>query len=149
MPIKNFVQLRPSIATSGQPLAPEFSEIAEAGYGMVVNLAMPDHEKSIENEGAIVTGLGMRYVHLPVAWDAPKSEDVFIFCQLMKLNSHLKIWAHCILNYRVSAFMYHYLTKVEGFSEGEARSPMFEHWQPDDVWSRFIALSATDVGLGN
>ncbi len=147
MAIKNFVQLQSNVATSGLPLVSEFKEIADAGYDIVINLAMPDHKDAIENEGAIVTGLGMRYVHLPVEWAAPKAEDALIFCELLRLNARFKIWAHCMLNYRVSAFMFHYLTKVEGLGAEAARSPMFEEWEPNDVWDRFLSLSAEEIGL--
>lgn len=59
MTIFSYYQATDDIATSGQPTKTEFGEIAENGYTVIINLAMPDHENSIANEGSIVTSLGM------------------------------------------------------------------------------------------
>ena len=71
MAIINEFQITPTICSSGQPTEDQFKRIASLGYDCVVNLAMPDHERSIDREGSIVTSLGMTYVHLPVPFDAP------------------------------------------------------------------------------
>jgi len=46
--IKNYVQLSPNIATSGQPTENQIREISKVGYVAVVNLAMPNHSDSIK-----------------------------------------------------------------------------------------------------
>ena len=81
--IKNYIQMLPNIATSGQPTEEQFKKISQAGYRAVVNLAMPDHRDSINNEGQLVTELGMDYFHIPVPFDNPKNEHVRIFCKIM------------------------------------------------------------------
>lgn len=65
--ILNFVQLTPHVGTSGQPLAHQFQEIADAGYKTVINLAMADSDNALADEGALVAGTGMTYIHLPVS----------------------------------------------------------------------------------
>jgi hypothetical protein len=37
----------------------------------VINLAMPNSENAIPEEGYIVTARSMTYVHIPVPFDAP------------------------------------------------------------------------------
>ncbi|MCX4026885.1 protein tyrosine phosphatase family protein [Endozoicomonas sp. SM1973] len=101
--IKNYIQLRDNIATSGQPKRGQFQIIADAGYETVINLAMPDHAESIPEEGSIVTSLGMAYLHLPIPFDKPLPKQVKQFCQIMASIKDTKIWVHCIMNYRVSA----------------------------------------------
>ena len=147
--IRNYVQLLDRVATSGQPEAHQFKLISREGYTTVINLAMPDHPDSIPNEGEIVTELGMTYVHLPVPFDAPLRAHVRKFCLLLDSVGEEQVWVHCIMNYRVSAFMWHYLTSVVGMDELEARSPMFDHWKPDDVWAELINWSPREIGLGN
>lgn len=66
MSILNHYQITDQIASSGQPLENQFTEIAEGGYNAVLNLAMPDHDNSIANEGSVLTALGMTYIHIPV-----------------------------------------------------------------------------------
>jgi hypothetical protein len=49
--IRNFVQLTPDIGTAGQPTTNQFEIISKAGFEQVINLAMPGHPDSIDNEG--------------------------------------------------------------------------------------------------
>ena len=142
--IRNFVAIDERIGTAGQPTREQFALIAEAGYSCVINLAMPDHRESIHDEGTLVTALGMSYIHLPVPFDAPTPEQVRRFCDIMDALAGEKVFIHCIMNYRVSAFLYLYFKYWRGYGEAEARSPMFEQWQPDPVWQ---ALMAWDAGM--
>lgn len=149
--LKNFVQLTDRIGTAGQPTPEQFKLIAENGYRWVINLAMPDHPEALVNEGELVTSEGMGYLHIPVPFKSPAPGHVRQFCRLLKSllddDPQQKIFIHCIMNYRVSAFMFHYLTKVEGCSPSSARSPMFENWTPDAVWEELLTWPADRVGL--
>ena len=145
--IKNFVKLTDRIGTSGQPREQHFANIAAQGYRWVINLAMPDHADALINEDALVTSEGMAYLHIPVNFKAPQKSQVRFFCQLMSQLHNEKIFVHCIMNYRVSAFMFHYLRWVEGWPEADARSPMFGSWQPDAVWKDLLSWTAEDIGL--
>ncbi len=145
--IRNYIQLSPNIATSGQPTEKQFRKIAKAGYASVINLAMPNHSDSIDNEGQLVTELGMAYFHIPVPFDNPTSEHIRIFCKIMHALRDKKVWVHCIMNYRVAAFMFHYLNKVEGLNELKSMSPMFKTWSPNKKWQEILELTANDIGL--
>ncbi|NKB76960.1 MAG: phosphatase [Gammaproteobacteria bacterium] len=145
--IRNFVQLTNNIGTAGQPNASQFQLIADAGFLAVINLALPEHKDSIDNEGAIVTGLGMDYVHIPVNFDAPTPEQVRKFCAILKGYNDTPVFVHCIMNYRVSAFMYHYLSKVLGYDAAEARSEMFDRWEPNSTWQDVMSWDKTTMGL--
>lgn len=145
--IRNFVQLRENVGTSGQPTSEQFKLIAKAGYGHVINLAMPDHPDSIADEGHIITRLGMSYTHIPVPFDAPLPKHVKQFCNLIRILSSELVFVHCIMNYRVSAFMYHFLSKVQGQSEEESKSEMFDRWTPDEVWQGLLKWTTAEIGL--
>ena len=145
--IRNFIQLTDYIATAGQPTAGQFQAIAEEGFGTVINLAMPEHPDSIANEGAIVAALGLTYIHIPVPFDDPKPMQVKRFCDYMKTLAGTRVFVHCILNYRVSAFMFHYLSKVAGLDEAASRSPMFSNWEPDETWQKLLSWDRDEIGL--
>ncbi len=145
--VTNFIQNTSLIASSGQPTREQLGAISAAGYEAVVNLAMPNHELAIADEGAIVAGWGGRYLHLPVPFDNPSVDDAKLFCHTMRGLHGKKVWVHCILNYRASAFLYHYFSKVEGLPEAVARSEMFDTWQPDNVWQAFLALTRAQLDL--
>ena len=145
--ILNFVQLTDSIATAGQPTPEQFRDIAAAGHTVVVNLAVPDSHNAVPNEGSLVTATGMTYVNIPVKWEDPTLADLQRFIRTMRAFEGERIFVHCAMNMRVSAFMYHYLTLEEGLPPERARSPILEKWTPkmDEVWQRFLALDPAAI----
>lgn len=145
--IRNFVQLTENFGTAGQPAADQFQAIAANGYRHVINIGMPDHADAISNEGELVSALGMNYLHIPVPFDNPTTEHVRLFCKILNQIRHDKVFVHCIMNYRVSAFMYHYLTKVDKCDEISARSPILQNWDMEPAWEKLMSWSATDLGL--
>lgn len=148
--ILNFVQLTDSIGTAGQPLPEQFAEIAAAGYSVVVNLAVPDSHNAVANEGSLVAATGMTYVNIPVRWEDPTLADLRRFLRTMRAFEGERIFVHCAMNMRVSAFMFHYLTLEQGLPPERARSPILEKWAPkmDEVWQRFLALSPEAIRGG-
>ncbi|MFT7688815.1 MAG: protein tyrosine phosphatase (PTP) superfamily phosphohydrolase (DUF442 family) [Candidatus Azotimanducaceae bacterium] len=141
MSILNHFQNTENIASSGQPLIGEFDKIESAGFEVIINLAMPDNDKSIDNEGSLVTSLGMTYIHIPVPFEAPSEEHYAEFSAYMDALEHKKVWVHCIVNARVSAFLFRYLQKNRGLTAIEARTPILEQWLPkmDTAWKEFIS----------
>jgi len=121
--IFNFIQYNEKIATSGQPESDEFALIAKNGIASIINLAMPNSDGALANEGQIVTALGMNYFHIPVPFDQPSVEHLVLFIKLMQSLSNKNVWVHCVANYRVSAFMYQYQRKIYDMPEKKAKSP--------------------------
>ncbi|OKH21159.1 protein tyrosine phosphatase family protein [Chroogloeocystis siderophila] len=138
MEIYNFLQVSDAIATAGQPTAQQFADIKAAGYEVVVNLALPASTNAITNEQKIVEDLGMDYVHIPVIWEKPTLEDIERFFNVMQANTNKKVFVHCAMNMRVSAFMYLYRVIHEQTSVEEAKQDLQRIWQPNDTWQQFI-----------
>lgn len=138
MDILNYVKVNDWIHTSGQPTAEQFSAIQQTGTKTVINLAMPDHKTAIANEGEIVTSLGMNFLHIPVVWDAPKTEQYQLFQHVMQAHNQQSIWIHCALNWRVSCFMYLYKTGCLGIPKDQAEDDLLSIWEPNEVWRQFI-----------
>ena len=67
--------------TAGQPTEAQLRSIRDGGFDTVVNLALPTSDNAIANEGSVVTGLGMSYVHIPVDFKAPAARDFQAFCR--------------------------------------------------------------------
>ena len=140
MKILNFLQIDDFLATSGQPLENEFVCIADLGYEAVINLALPSADNAVATEGSLVTGLGMKYFHIPVVWESPMEEQFRLFVTLMEYYQAKKIWVHCALNMRVSCFIYLYRTLYLGISKDLAQQSIDFIWQPNEVWSDFMSL---------
>ncbi len=145
--ITNYHPATADIGTSGQPTADQFRLIADSGYRLVVNLALPSSDHALANEGSLVTGLGMSYWHLPVDFDAPTLDELGLFCRTLEAWRGQKVWVHCVVNARVSAFMFQYLTQVRGVAPKAATSPLLEKWEPkmDAIWKAFLTLRLADL----
>jgi protein tyrosine phosphatase (PTP) superfamily phosphohydrolase (DUF442 family) len=140
--IYNFEAITDWLGTSGQPTESQFLDIAAAGYSAVINLALPSSDNALPHEGSIVTGHGMAYFHIPVRFEDPTIEDLQLFFGVMKALEGRRVWVHCVVNARVSAFVYLYLHHVRGLSEDAASTGLLRKWRPgmDDVWRKFLSL---------
>ena len=145
----NYFQITDNVGTSGQPRGDQFADIAAEGYETVINLAMHNSNEAIPEEGNIVTEQGMTYIHLPVPFDNPTRAHLKKFIDIMSALEGSKVWVHCVVNKRVSAFMYHYLTKVKGYEPEPATSPVLREWEPEmeHVWQSFMKIGREEIGL--
>lgn len=141
-PPLNYHPFTENMATSGQPDRSQLFAMANEGYEVLINLAMHDSDNAIPEEGNIAASLGMHYINMPVPFDDPTEEHLREFVGIMDVFKDRKVWVHCAVNARVSAFMYQYLTYSRGFSSEEATSPLMTKWRPkmDDVWQGFMDI---------
>lgn len=144
--IFNYLPLSNTLATAGQPNEKQFAAIERAGFRSVINLAPNGVENAIENEAAIVTGLGMSYTHIPVDFKNPTEADYQEFCRVMAQAGEMKLFVHCAANMRVSAFLFRYRTQVLGESLTIAQRDLHQVWVPFGVWSEFVARGGSNVG---
>ena len=144
--IYNYLKLTDSIATSGQPSEIQIVEIAQAGYQLVINLALLDTKYSLPDERSTVESHGMEYIHLPVIWERPTVENLEAFCDVMDANRGKKIFVHCAANMRVSAFMALYRIRRLGWKPEEAFREMQRLWTPEGWWRDFILAALPNGG---
>ena len=136
--INAFLPLGEKVGTAGQPTPEQFTLIRQEGFGAVINLALATSPGAIPDEGALVTGLGMDYVHIPVEFSAPQQEDLRQFFAAMDRLGDKKVFVHCIANKRVSAFMFLYRVLKLGHTIADAEMALHRLWLPDPVWQAFI-----------
>jgi protein tyrosine phosphatase (PTP) superfamily phosphohydrolase (DUF442 family) len=127
------------ITTSGQPTESQLSDIYSLGVRHIVNLGLHTREKALPDEAASVSSLGMTYTHIPVYFQNSTDQDFDQFCSVMEQLKEVPVHAHCIANYRVSAFFYLYRRDILGMDEARARADMEQVWKPEGVWAAFIA----------
>ena len=145
--IYHFEAITEWLGTSGQPTAEQFQLIAEAGYEAVINLALPSSDNAIAHEGSIVTKHGMAYFHIPVVFERPTLADLQLFFGVLNALEGRKVWVHCVVNARVSAFVYQYLRCVRGFDDEAAKTELLKRWLPqmDAVWQAFLATPQSRI----
>ena len=136
--ITNYLEIKPCLGTAGMPTLEQLKIIADSGYQSIINLALDQSPGAIVDEGFHATQLGMKYFHIPVIWEQPKVTQFTSFSSLMKQLEGEKIFVHCVLNMRVSVFVYLYRLLHLIDSPQDAYNEMLKIWEPDPIWQRFI-----------
>ena len=143
--ILNYVKINELISTSGQPKIEELELIANEGFEVVINLAMPTTSNALENEDKIVSSLNMSYIHIPVDFENPKISDLKLFLNVLQALGANKVWIHCAKNYRVSAFMYVYHKYILHTPFEEIDLSIFDKWQPSLIWQELMKVQLEDL----
>lgn len=133
-----FLPLGERIGTAGQPTAAQFARVAEAGFQTVINLAKADSPGALEGQAGLLRDLGLEYLHLPVAFEAPQLDDLRRFFEALERRADRKVFVHCIANKRVAAFMFLYRVLRLGHPIHDAEMALHRIWTPDPVWQDFI-----------
>ena len=74
---ENFVVWRPGLASGN----------VKRNYDVLINLAPPQVQGSLADEGGIVASTGVVYVNIPVNFGAPTAEDFRMFSEVMKASA--------------------------------------------------------------
>jgi ribosomal protein L11 methyltransferase len=126
------------LGTAGQPRPEHFAELAQAGYEAVINLAPVTSPNALPDEAERVRAQGLQYFHIPVPWDQPRADHLREFSDLMETLSGRRIFVHCALNMRVSAFVFLDRVLRQGLAPDIAIGDLVSIWNPNPVWSAFI-----------
>ena len=143
--ILNYIQINENISTSGQPTVEQFELISKNGYEIVINLALHDASNAIDNEDKVVTDLNMSYFHIPVLFEEPTPQQLKLFLDILSVNESRKVWVHCALNYRVSAFMYVFHKYYLKTTFDEIDLSLLEQWQPNEKWQDILKVNIDDL----
>lgn len=147
----NFHSISPTLLTAGQIYPLQVPDLKSQGVELVVNLAVADAERN-GGESLAVIGAGISYVHIPVLWTAPTSEDLQLFFAMMEAGGDRKTLVHCFANYRASAFTFLYRVLRQGLPIEEAKGDLYAVWDDESfaeypVWYDFIKASLAAEGL--
>lgn len=140
MNITNLTLLDDMLASSGQPTREQFAEIAAAGFGTIINLALSTSDNALPDETELARSLGLEYIHIPVVWDAPQTADLQQFMDTLDTRQGKKIFVHCAMNYRASAFIALWRCLRLGWEAEKAFATQQTVWRLEDysVWKKFV-----------
>ena len=144
--IYNYLPISEHLATAGQPTAGQFATIRQAGFDLVVNLALPTSTNALPDERSVVEACGMTYSPIPVIWEHPTAADFEQFQATLASHPDQKIFVHCAMNMRVSAFIYLH-QRLGGVSEATAAANLAKIWAPTETWQQFIDDTLEQAGL--
>jgi protein tyrosine phosphatase (PTP) superfamily phosphohydrolase (DUF442 family) len=127
-------------SSAGMPSADGLRRITKEGFTAVINLAPESVSNQLAGEAQLVVELGMQYVNIPVAWDAPGKADFERFAARMQAfeKDKQKVLVHCQANMRASVFSYLYRHLKLGAPQEEARAYVERIWSPNAAWQDFI-----------
>jgi uncharacterized protein (TIGR01244 family) len=143
--IRNFLRLDDRLATSGMPQPDDFAVLRQAGFEVVINLALPTSDNALPNEGELVSAQGMTYVHIPVNFESPQPADFERFTRVMDACAGQRLFVHCAANMRVSAFVFLHRLRL-GADRAMAERDLTKIWQPDGVWRDFVNRGLAELG---
>jgi protein tyrosine phosphatase (PTP) superfamily phosphohydrolase (DUF442 family) len=134
----NFLPISRNLLTAGMPSAEQLAQLDSTGVEVVINLACSDSQNAIENEEEILSRQGIEYWHIPVIWEHPTLADLGLFFDAMNKNQGRKIFIHCVLNMRVSVFVYLYRVLQEHTRPEAAQLDLQKIWEPNPTWQAFM-----------
>lgn len=113
------------VLIGGQPDEPAFGRFQEMGVTVVVSLRssaeMDDRERIPFDEAAVVEGLGMEYVHIPLGGDDHPYTPQAVDRLADVLERHEgPVLIHCTVAWRASHMWAAYLVREQGFSLEDA-----------------------------
>jgi protein tyrosine phosphatase (PTP) superfamily phosphohydrolase (DUF442 family) len=139
----NFVAVTDQLASSGQLSVVQLQRLRARGYAVVINLAPPESFGSIPNEGELIASQGLVYINIPVDWQKPADRDFQLFSDVLNSNRDRKVWVHCQMNMRASAFLFLYRVIHDHQPVAHAIGPVHAVWAPNEVWRRFLQSTLT------
>ena len=136
--ITNFLVINEKLITAGMPTAKQLLVLQYENIDLVINLAIEDSPSATLNEKEILYSLGISYHNIPVVWENPKISDLIQFFSIMDENESKKLFVHCVLNMRVSAFVFLYFVLQKQMDPEIAILNFRKIWEPNEVWRTFI-----------
>jgi uncharacterized protein (TIGR01244 family) len=119
--ISTFAQVESTIACGGTTTPDAIREIKRMGFKTVVNLRLASEQGAlVDEEGAIVRGLGMNYVHLPFNIQTPDPTLVENFIAAVAGAANTPAYVHCAAGGRAAALWMIKRVKADGWTQTAA-----------------------------
>lgn len=136
----NFVEISPSLTTSGLPSLEQIQGLSDQGYQAVINLLPDDSEYAVEGEAAAIDQQGLAYHYIPVDYANPLYTDFAEFVRAMDAHADQRLHVHCAANYRVSVFYALYAHLKGEWNAEQMQKHMHSLMKPADYppWPEFI-----------
>lgn len=116
----NASQPLPTLATSGQPSQAQFEALKEAGAQVVLDLRDPKEARPFD-EPAVVTGLGMQYINIPIGPMTPLNDGLMDqILTVLRQHANDQVVMHCASANRVGGALIPYLVIDQKMEQDDA-----------------------------
>jgi protein tyrosine phosphatase (PTP) superfamily phosphohydrolase (DUF442 family) len=142
------------LVTGGQPSEADLQAARDRGFKVVVNARVPGETGSLENERAIVEGLGMTYYEIPLEKnpDALTAEQAGALARVIADHGSEGVFLHCGSGNRASSLLAYYLATDGGLSADEAlaigKAAGITGWEKAMTQKLQSLATGTEVGNG-
>lgn len=109
----------PGVVTAGQPGAPAWRALHDAGVRTIIDLRAPNEPRG-HDEAAAVREAGLEYVALPVTQDTLSDDDFDRVRAMLADDARRPVVIHCATSNRVGAVLLPYLVLDRRLSAGDA-----------------------------
>jgi protein tyrosine phosphatase (PTP) superfamily phosphohydrolase (DUF442 family) len=137
--VPNACRILPTVLTGGQPSAANLQRLRAAGGAMVLDLCDPMEPRSFD-EAALVRGLGMKYVNVPVGTGTLTDQTIDRILAVLRQAGEELVLVHCASGNRVGGALIPFFMLDQGWEEEDAvdqamrvglRSAELLHWGID------------------
>jgi protein tyrosine phosphatase (PTP) superfamily phosphohydrolase (DUF442 family) len=143
----NVVAVSPVLVTSGQPSAEALAGLGEGGFEAVIYLAPSTVSDAVADEPRILESQGIRFVHIPIPFDAPTEAHVASFSDALSRLADKRVLVHCQINLRASSMVFLYRTIVGNEPPDIAYEAVAEVWSPEGPWRTLIITQLRKHGI--
>ncbi|MEM1261469.1 MAG: protein tyrosine phosphatase family protein [Pseudomonadota bacterium] len=144
--IPNHIVYPEGFASAGQPQPEHYADIAAAGFERIVYLAYADQPEADVGNDRAAHEAGLDFVQIPVRWDGPRHSDFASFAALLNASEE-KVYVHCQLNYRASAFSFLYRVIYQNVPVASAKTALDSIWRPNETWLAFMRSTLARHGF--
>jgi protein tyrosine phosphatase (PTP) superfamily phosphohydrolase (DUF442 family) len=117
--VANACQILPNVISGGQPTADQLKALKAAGGAIVLDIRDPMESRPVD-EPAVVRGLGMEYVNIPVKAGSLNDATLGRILAVLRSAGERTVFFHCGSGGRVGGALIPYFILDQGMEEQDA-----------------------------
>ena len=138
VPISNYQEVTPSLATAAQPAAADFTWLRERGFDVVINVSTPTAKNFLPEEAKLAMDARMAYVHAPVDCSNLTPEHYGMVKGLLDVFSGKKVLLHCAGNVKSSGLAHVYRVRELGEDREHLRQALQVQGWHEPKWFKYF-----------
>lgn len=143
----NVIAITPRLTTAGQPSAAWLETLDSRGVEAVIYLAPLSVGDAVPEEPQILARQKIDFVHIPIAFNQPSSDDFDQFSAAMNRFADKNLLVHCQINMRASSMVFLYRAIVGKENPQAAFADVEKVWVPDGIWKTFMQEQLARHGI--
>lgn len=143
----NVVPIDERLVTAGQPGPRALAALGSQGFEAVIYLAPASVPDAVQDEPALLARQGIRFVHIPIPFDAPDASHLEALATALQGLAAQKVLVHCQVNMRASTMVFLYRVLHRREDPARAYEAVARVWSPNRTWRRFVVQQLALKGI--